>query len=262
MHPWLIYTPWFRLPTYFTCLVVGFLLATVVARREARRSDIDAGFILGLCLWMLPTVVIGSRLADLLFVSPRAAAWPSLASMTSVSGGFVFYGGVLAGAVLLWRYSRHHGHSPWRVADVLAPATAFGLALGRVGCLGGGCCYGKPADFPLGVAVPWAVRYYRRGQLPEPLLATGLHPAPLYASALALCLFVGLSWMRGRQRVDGQVVLSFLIAYGLGRSVLEVFRGDAQRGLYFDGWLSTSQGVGLFSAALAGAWLVQRWRAA
>ena len=35
MHPVLLDTPWLRLPTYFTCLMVGFALASFVLGREA-----------------------------------------------------------------------------------------------------------------------------------------------------------------------------------------------------------------------------------
>jgi hypothetical protein len=44
----------------------------------------------------------------------------------------------------------------------------------------------------------------------------------------------------------------------IGRSAIEVFRGDTARGLWFGGWLSTSQIVGLGSAAIAAAWLARR----
>src|SRR5262249_3805115 len=40
---------------------------------------------------------------------------------------------------------RKHGISTWKVMDVIAPAIAVGVGLGRVGCLLNGCCYGDVA---------------------------------------------------------------------------------------------------------------------
>jgi phosphatidylglycerol:prolipoprotein diacylglycerol transferase len=122
---------------------------------------------------------------------------------------------------------------------------------GRLGCLGGGCCYGKPTS------LPWAVRYHHRGHVPDELLATSLHPSPLYEATFALALFVGLSQLRARGAPPGQVLLTFIGAYGLGRAALEILRADAVRGLYLGGLLSTSQIIGLGCAA--GVYLVYRW---
>ncbi len=40
-------------------------------------------------------------------------------------------------------------------ADLIAPSMLLGLALGRVGCLLNGCCYGGPCDLPWKVTFPW-----------------------------------------------------------------------------------------------------------
>jgi phosphatidylglycerol:prolipoprotein diacylglycerol transferase len=60
---------------------------------------------------------------------------------------------------------------PWcQVGDIIAPGMALGLAIGRIGCLMNGCCFGGPcdADFP-GLTFPAAsppyVQQLRYGQL-------------------------------------------------------------------------------------------------
>ena len=108
-----------------------------------------------------------------------------------------------------------------------------------------------PASWPLGAPVPWGVRYYQRGHVPDELLGVSLHPAPLYEALLALSLFVLLSRMRARPHAPGDILLTFIGGYGLGRSVLEIVRADAERGLYLGETLSTSQIIGLSSALLA-----------
>ena len=91
--------------------------------------------------------------AHVIIEQPRFyAQHPEL--ILSPDGGLVFYGGLAGALVAGLSYARRVGVSGWLLADIYAPATALGLVWGRVGCLGGGCCFGRPADWPLGVVVP------------------------------------------------------------------------------------------------------------
>ncbi len=259
MNPWILYTDAFQLPTYFTSLMVGFALATFVLRREALRDAADPAETMTAALWALPAALVGARAAHVLVVAP-AYYWANPLDVFSPVGGWVFYGGALLGLFAIVAWARAGGRDPWALLDRFAPATALGLIFGRLGCMGGGCCFGRPADWPFGVEVPWSVLYLRRGQLPEELLAVPLHPAPVYEMLLAFALFLGLSALRARQRFSGQAFLAFLLLYGVGRSVVELFRADFTRGMFFGGALSTSQIVGLSTAALALALWRQRSR--
>jgi phosphatidylglycerol:prolipoprotein diacylglycerol transferase len=250
VNPWLWTSTVVAIPTYFACLMIGLAVATAVLRREALRRGIEPRVPMDVALWVLPASLIGARLAHVLVEGPdlvRDHPWAIL----SPGGGWVFYGGLAGALAAGWRASRRVGVGFLRLADLFAPATAFGLVFGRIGCLGGGCCYGRPADWPLGWEVPWSVRYFVRGQLPEPWLAVPLHPAPLYEALGCVALFVLLSLRAERQRFDGEILLGFLGGYGVWRSVVEVFRADAERGLWFGGWLSTSQIVGVSTALFA-----------
>ncbi|MEZ6115292.1 MAG: prolipoprotein diacylglyceryl transferase [Pirellulaceae bacterium] len=40
------------------------------------------------------------------------------------------------------------------MADLIAPSLALGLAIGRVGCLMNGCCYGGPCSYPWAITFP------------------------------------------------------------------------------------------------------------
>ena len=62
-----------------------------------------------------------------------------------------------------------------------------------------------------------------------------------------------------RKRFDGEVILAYTLLYAIARFVLEFFRGDADRGFVFGGWLSTSQFIALFLGPAAIAlWFVRR----
>lgn len=88
-----------------------------------------------------------------------------------------------------------------------------------------------------------------RNQTP---LASGAHGLASLASRAAVrvdrlpwSLFAVLVRLRRRKRFDGEVILAYNVAVR-GCSVrLEFFRGDADRGFVFGGWLSTSQFIAL-----------------
>jgi phosphatidylglycerol:prolipoprotein diacylglycerol transferase len=253
VHPVLLDHEWLRLPTYFTCLMVGFSLASFVLRREALRRGIPPRQVLDLGLWIVPAALIGARVAHWVLVEPAAWRADPFGALWR-GGGFVFYGGAAGGLLMIALWARRTGHPAVVYGDCLAPATALGLAWGRLGCLGGGCCHGRPIDWPFGVELPWGVRYVLPGPVPLELRGVPLHPAPLYEAVAALALFVGLSWRAQRQQAPGEIMAGFLVVYGVCRFVIEFFRADVTRGLYFGGALSTSQLLSM-AAVAAGALL-------
>jgi phosphatidylglycerol:prolipoprotein diacylglycerol transferase len=69
-------------------------------------------------------------------------------------GGLVIYGGFLGAAAGFVVFVRKHKLPLLAMADLIAPSLMIGLALGRIGCLLNGCCYGGQTDWPWGVTFP------------------------------------------------------------------------------------------------------------
>jgi phosphatidylglycerol:prolipoprotein diacylglycerol transferase len=89
--------------------------------------------------------------------------------------------------------------------------------------------------------------------------SVSLHPVQLYEAAFCFALFIALVTLARRSHLDGAIILSYTIAYAIGRFVLEFFRGDADRGFLFGGFLSTSQAIAvLLLVCSALAWRVRR----
>ena len=70
-------------------------------------------------------------------------------------GGLVVYGAFFGGMLGLGLFWWRHRVPLLATADLIAPSMLLGLALGRVGCLLNGCCYGGPCDLPWKVTFPW-----------------------------------------------------------------------------------------------------------
>jgi phosphatidylglycerol---prolipoprotein diacylglyceryl transferase len=109
---------------------------------------------------------------------------------------------------------------------------------GRIGCFMAGCCYGIPTDRFLGVI------FTDEKCQAEPL-NTSLHPTQLYEATLIFCIMAALWLFKSRKKFDGQLFLLYLIAYAFGRGLLELFRGDIQRGFIIEDVLSNSQFISM-----------------
>lgn len=174
-------------------------------------------------------------------------------------GGLTFYGGLGLATLVGLRLFRRDRFPMWKGLDMGGMMVPIGLGLGRLGCLMVGCCFGSSCERP------WALRFpagspasewqYRHELLSTPAHpALPVHPTQLYEALAALAIAaVGILFVQGRKRYDGQVFVFFLVAYAFSRFGIEFLRSD-DRG----GWLSlsTSQwiGVGLLIAAAVIHW--------
>jgi len=241
------------IPAYYFWLAMGFIVASGVVVREARRSGLHIPHALDLALIVLVGSLVGARLGHIVFENPEAYLRNPIRVLQVWKGGYVLYGGFIFNVTAMAIYIRWRRMGFWKVADVYAPAVAVGFGVGRLGCLSAGCCFGRPSDWPLGVQLPWGVTL-ASSQVPAGLRGVELHPTQAYLSLLGLTLFLWTSHLRGRQRYHGQAFLHLLALYAVGRPVVEFFRFDLDRGTYWGDMLSTSQliSIQVLVAALVG----------
>ncbi len=260
MHPVLFQTnlfgllaePW-ALHSYGVLIALGFLLALVLAARQAKREGEDADFVIDLAFYVLLTGLAGARLVFILTKLPDYVADPKQVLMFW-HGGLVWYGGFIGAVLFTVYYCKKHRLSFLKYADIIIPYMAMAHAFGRFGCLSAGCCFGRPTSMPWGIVFPRGSMVHQ-AQQSEQLVhfsdaALPVHPTQLYEAGAELLLFALLLWLRPRKRFHGQLFLVWLSAYPVVRSIIEVFRGDKERGVYI---LSTSQfiSIGVALAALA-----------
>ncbi len=252
MYPLLFEIGSFPIFSYGIVSLIAALVAWALLPRYARRAGFGVERARTLFLVMVGVALAGGRLMHLAITLPQIEQDPRYALGILRSGG-VWYGGVLAClAVGVW-LARRWRVSFWSGLDMAAIPVIVAGGLGRIGCFLAGCCYGKPTP------VPWAVAYTDplAHRLHADLPAVPVHPVQLYEFAATLGLALALDRFGARPRPAGQVGLLWILAYGAIRSFLEVFRGDAERGL-IAGVVSTSQVVGLASAAVAAVLLAAR----
>ena len=236
MFPILFHIGGFTVHSYGLFIAAGFLLGIGLAVKEARRKGIPAEKILDLSFYIILSAILGSRLLFVLINYPHYLEHP-LDFFKVWEGGLVFYGGLILSFLTgLW-IIRKQKLPFWETADLMAPSIAIGQVFGRLGCFAAGCCFGQPTNRF------WGVTFSH----PDSLAPTGiaLHPTQLYESLTALIIFFILWFLKDRQKVPGRLFLYYLFLYGLGRWILEFFRGD-NRGTLLGGSWSDTQYISIF----------------
>ena len=238
MHPVLFHIGALVIPSYGAVASLGLLLALMLVLRIARRIGVHSNCIWNLCILMLFTALVGSRL--LLVV----ANWKVLRShpLWVLSIATVHHPLRAAIAALIafavaGVYAGLH-QMPFRVtADVLAAPLALGLAFEQIGSLLAGSGYGT------GTRLPWAVIYTDplAARWSDAPLGIPVHPVQAYAAICFSLIAVGLVLWLPSRRQNGELAGLFLISTGVVMYITEFWRDPLGRGAVFNGILKGPQ---------------------
>jgi phosphatidylglycerol---prolipoprotein diacylglyceryl transferase len=156
--------------------------------------------------------------------------------------GYVMYGGVLGAIGFCYLYTLRQGTADkGAIGDYGVPGLLFGTFVGRIGCYLGGCCYGAQCDMAWGVVFPAG----------HPSHPHTVHPVQLYDSAYGLLGLIALFFLWRYRRFSGEALCAYIVSYAVFRFSTEMFRADADRGVWFGNSLSTSQLVALSTIPVA-----------
>ncbi len=285
MLPELFRIPFLNLPvhTYGALYVTALMVGLFVASRQALLgkkyyNDVwDYGF------WALVGALLGARVLFIMveshyyfvvepFTKIPVLGIPIPTVLAIWKGGFVFWGGVVGSTVALYIFCKKRGINAWQFADYCAPGLAIGHAIGRIGCVAGGCCYGYAsyhvdqagaviADTPFALAYPpgsiayGALYHQASGESLALMQRLGttlpLFPVQLLESLGNILIFMILLLIIPIKRAHGQLTLVYFILYSIMRSLTETLRGDTARGFVVENLLSTSQFISLIMSSIA-----------
>lgn len=191
-------------------------------------------------LWALILGLIGARLYHVLTPSPSMAAIGIFSPLDYFrdpfqllnfrGGGLGIYGGIAGGLLGLIIYTRRNRVTTLGWADLAAVGLTLGQAVGRWGNFFNQELYGAPTD------LPWAVHIDPIYRLPNYADFERFHPAFLYESLWSLMTFFVL-YRLARKHADrllpGELTALYLVAYAVGRSLLELVRLDSRAVPFF-----------------------------
>lgn len=199
---------------YGLMIAIGMAVGVIVAIYLCKVKKIDKEMPLNLALLALPLAIIGARLYFCLF--------NGVASFLDVfkiwEGGMAIYGGVIGGFLGIVISCLIHKYNLLDACDLAAPCLIIGQAIGRIGCIFAGCCYGVSATETWQMVFPISVN----------IGGTWHMATNLYESVLDLLLFVLLFVISHKKAKTGVVTGLYLAGYGVIRGVLEIFRDEAE----------------------------------
>lgn len=216
---------------YGVIIMLGALLATWLAGQQAKRRGHNPEVVLDMLPWLLVAGIIGARLWHIFTPSASLVAqgYPMryfthpVEMLTIWNGGLGIPGAVIGGVLALWIYVRRHKLSFAQWVDFIAPGLALAQAVGRWGNFVNQELYGAPSN------LPWAIFIEPAKRMPGFVDQAYYHPLFLYESIYNLLVMGFLFWLgrrfEGRLK-DGDIFLTYLVAYPVGRFLLEFLRLD------------------------------------
>ncbi len=260
MHPNLIdfgptTLPWIgevhlALPSYGLFMAIALVVCWFWFLHNIRRIGLDVDAASTIAFWTFLAGLAGGKLGLILVEYDVYILHPKNIFTTNLlQAAGVVWVGLLVGTLCFVGLTRRAGLPLGRTLDAGVITLPVAQAIGRVGCLMAGCCYGAECS------LPWAIRYPESvADITRAPVGIDVHPSPVYEILWNMLVVLPLLfWVRKKRMTPGMLLPAYLASYGIGRFAIEFTRGDSERGLWFGGALSTSQIISAVMVVAAGA---------
>lgn len=195
---------------YGILMATGMILGTLIALKEAKRVGIEEDDVLNLAIIAIPLGLLGARLYYVIFNWGYYSQDPSQI-LNFRGGGMAIHGALIAGILAGYFYTKVKKIDFLKMADAVLVGMPLAQAIGRWGNFINGEAHGGPTDLPWGILVD----------------GVKVHPTFLYESVWNLGLFIFLWIARTKKKYEGQIIVSYITLYSLGRFFIEGLRTDS-----------------------------------
>ncbi|MFH1458624.1 MAG: prolipoprotein diacylglyceryl transferase [Candidatus Omnitrophota bacterium] len=201
----------FTIYSYGLMLAIAFAVSSSLLIRQAKKEGINPDAVFNLAFIVFTAGLTGARL---FYVIEHFAYYSKnpLEVIMLQHGGLAWFGGLMAGVIAGVLYLKNKKLPILTVMDLMVPFVALGQAIGRIGCLLNGCCFGRGSIFGL---------YFPVHQLI-------LIPVQMYSSLLLVIIFIILRALQERPHGPGKILYAYLLLYSLKRFFVEFWRADNQ----------------------------------
>ena len=237
--------------TYAICSIIGLFLCGLVSvtlskkYRIGKNGKLDIFDISMIILVIAGGMFLGghilyglTHIREIILIFsyfPKLSWMDFFSQLGFYMGGMVYYGGFIGGCIALLIYTKFSDAiSKDDALDLFALNAPLFHIFGRIGCFLGGCCYGVESEFGFVV---------QDNHLYPDLNGVRRLPIQLIEAFCNLIIFLVILYLFKKGIGRYKLIYVYMIIYPVCRFILEFFRGDLIRGIYFG--LSTSQWISI-----------------
>lgn len=213
----------FNVYYYSLCILLGVIVAYILITREGKKQGLQKEFISDLIFYTLIIGILGARVYYCVFNLDYYLANPS-EILKIYNGGLAIHGGVIAGLIFVYFYTKKKNVSFIKILDIVAPAVIIAQSFGRWGNFFNQEAHGGITTY----------QNLKNMHIPE-FIINGMHiegkyyyPTFFFESIWCLIGFIILMIARRNKNLrKGFQIGFYFIWYGIGRFFIEAFRTDS-----------------------------------
>ncbi|MFJ7676685.1 prolipoprotein diacylglyceryl transferase [Peribacillus sp. NPDC097198] len=205
-------------------LIIGFgvLLGLIIALRESERRGLDKELFTDMILFAVPIAIICARIYYVIFQWDYYSQNPG--DIIKIwNGGIAIHGALIGSVLTAIIFAKVKNVSFWKLADIAAPSLLLGQAIGRWGNFMNQEAHGGEVTRA----------FLENLHLPEFIInqmyinGTYYHPTFLYESVWNIVGVVILLLLRKVNLRRGELFLTYVLWYSVGRFFIEGLRTDS-----------------------------------
>ena len=207
---------------YGVIIGLAIILALYIAIKETEKRGLDKDLFMDLMLWAIPIAILSARLYYVLFEWGYYSQNPG-EIIAIWNGGLAIHGALIGGVITTIVFTKKRQVSFWQLVDIAAPSIILGQAIGRWGNFINQEAHGGEVTRA----------FLENLQLPEWIInqmyinGAYYHPTFLYESIWNLVGFILLMLLRKVNLRRGEMFLTYVIWYSVGRFFIEGMRTDS-----------------------------------
>ncbi|MDF1507909.1 prolipoprotein diacylglyceryl transferase [Robertmurraya sp. DFI.2.37] len=209
---------------YWYGIIIGFGIALgwFLATKETKKLGLQKDIFTDLLLWAIPIAIISARIYYVIFKWDYYSENPG-EIIAIWEGGIAIHGALIGAIITAIVFAKKRGVSFWQLADVAAPSIILGQAIGRWGNFMNQEAHGTE------VTRSFLENLYLPDFIINQMYIEGAyyHPTFLYESLWNFVGFFILIVLRKFQPKLGELFLSYVVWYSLGRFFVEGLRTDS-----------------------------------
>lgn len=213
----------FNVYYYSLCILLGVIVAYILITREGKKQGLSKEFTSDLIFYTLIIGILGARVYYCVFNLDYYLANPS-EILKIYNGGLAIHGGVIAGLIFVYFYTKKKNISFIKILDIVAPAVIIAQSFGRWGNFFNQEAHGGITTY----------QNLKNMHIPE-FIINGMHiegkyyyPTFFFESIWCLIGFIILMIARKNKNLrKGFQIGFYFIWYGIGRFFIEAFRTDS-----------------------------------